>query len=226
MLRLSKTPSIRLLQALSPPLSPPLPPPLSPLNRLLSSSSSPTVPAALIKELRNLSNSAPLLACRKALLATYTEDGGYDVEEAMKELRKTEGEKTKGKIEGRAMGEGEERGWGGEDDGFLSPLTTIPFTYYTTISFTTIPFTTIPLTKPFLLTPTIPPTPTPSQASCPLVLPVPVVSVVSPSVARPTSPPSPPPSYPSPRVSSPSSPPPPPPPSPQVTPTLPIQRRS
>ena len=27
----------------------------------------------------------------------------------MKELRKTEGEKTKGKIEGRAMGEGEER---------------------------------------------------------------------------------------------------------------------
>ena len=54
-----------------------------------------------------MSNSAPLLACRKALEATYNEaEEQWDIEAALKHLRLTEGAKTKRKTEGRAMGEG------------------------------------------------------------------------------------------------------------------------
>jgi len=73
-------------------------------------STTPTPPASLIKELRVLSNSAPLLACRKALAATVGSDGVFSIEDALRELKKTEGAKTKSKTEGRTMGEGERRG--------------------------------------------------------------------------------------------------------------------
>ncbi|GMI09965.1 hypothetical protein TrVE_jg14187 [Triparma verrucosa] len=70
--------------------------------RLLSTASP---PAALVKELRVLSGSAPLLACRNALSETSVE-GTFDVTLALKHLRSTQTSKTKSKTSGRVMSEG------------------------------------------------------------------------------------------------------------------------
>ena len=89
-----------------------------PLLRNFSSAPSPSAPspsAADIKELRKLSGSAPLLACRSALTETYA-DGAFSVSAALKHLRATSVTKTKSKTAGRLISEGTvaitESGWG------------------------------------------------------------------------------------------------------------------
>jgi elongation factor Ts len=71
-----------------------------------AAAAAPKPPASAIKELREVSGGAPLMAVRAALLETYTEDGGFDMDAALKHLRLTEGNKIKAKTADRKMSEG------------------------------------------------------------------------------------------------------------------------